>query len=713
MLIIYGENLSFRLRTQGTQIVDSQGNAVSLVGCTVDHNEWYRPEYFDQTDIQRMIAKGGGILEVHATRLGRIMPQRGVFDETYIARINQIADWCETLHIYCIINIEDLSYTSWGSGMPDWMLDGHGYGSAPYSQATVNQACLDFWDIDNPKHDDNRSEFINVWAHLATQFANYQFVHFSIMNEPMSHLTLTSRTQSQHLGDCYSRYMAQIIDAIQAISPESLIFIDKPYLWYTTNLSPDGTNDMKPIDRNGIVWEDHYYANSSASVSDWKTRVNSGINLFSATYGKPFNVGEWGVDDGPPNVNGWQNILTEQVKHLSGRVPIRQWHTWGYLYGEWYGDQYSYFTATESETLLNIVLAYSSSKTSGWIHTDGQLYRWDTDNTVAVLRGCAMGGLGESNLAQWNVGTGSIETEIAKMMQLANNRVNIIRVCTSLVNGWAHPEVFNDAIDQVVASCKKRGISIVLEFHGVTLPNEDPSVTAQRFNEMMANHSLLTNWWLYFAERYKNEPTINAFELYNEPNGDLTSQTQWRGLMDDVHTAIRSAHPNVLIVVAGVPYGVINADYANNPYPDNKTAYGWDEYVINRASYWTQEYASGDFTGGLAKTTQFFNQYEVPFANLPVWKTEFGVTGSEFPNVERWLSDELDLMNSRNSAWLMWWWWGTPGNYNLYEGNALSKAGEVWMSKLAVVTPPKPLNWIPLALIGLGLAFLWGLRGKI
>lgn len=319
----------------------------------------------------------------------------------------------------------------------------------------------------------------------------------------------------------------------------------------------------------------------------------------------------------------------------------------------------------------------------GWIHTDGQLYRWDADNTIATLRGCAMGGLGESGLYQWNVGTGSIESEIAKMMQLASNRVNIIRVCTSLVNGWTHPEVFDSAIDQAIAACKPRGISIVLEFHGVTLPNEDPSVTAQRFNEMMANHSQLTNWWLHFAQRYRNEPTINSFELYNEPNGDLTSQVQWRSLMDDVHAAIRSAHPNVLIVVAGVPYGVINADYASNPYPDNKTAYGWDEYVINRASYWTQEYASGDFVGGLAKTTQFFNLYEVPFANLPVWKTEFGVAGFEFLNVERWLSDELDLMNARNSTWLMWWWWGTAGNYNLFEGNALSNAGEVWASKLA------------------------------
>lgn len=354
-----------KLRASGIHVTDAQGNILTLVGATVDHNEWSK-EYFDASDVARMQAHGGNILEIHQTRLGYLKPTRDTVDTTYLAKIDAVATACENAGMYYLINVEDLSWTSWNSGMPDWMLDDHGYGTAPYSETTVNQACLDFWDTDNPLHSDNRQSFIDLWKYLANHFKDKQYVVFSIMNEPISHCPISSRTQSQHLGVTYALFMGQIIDAIQAIT-DTLIAVDKPYLWYMS--------DIQPVDRNGIMWEDHYYVTLGVTFDQWKAYVDAAIALFMGSYNKPLNIGEYGSY--PIDMTGWQTIFQQQVAYLIGKVPIRQWHTWGALYGESGAN----FNPQDSETLLSIVYPQKAQSRYMFAHwQDG-----DTNPTKTVV----------------------------------------------------------------------------------------------------------------------------------------------------------------------------------------------------------------------------------------------------------------------------------------------------------------------------------------
>lgn len=332
---------SQKLQTSGTNIIDWDGNPKTLVSVNMDHNE-YNKGYFTADDVARMQAHGGNCLELNGFRVGYMMPSRGSIDSSYLAKLDGYVNICENAGMYMIFTFDDMSYTTWGSGMPNWMLDGHGYGTAPYSEATVNQALLDFFDTDNPLHNDNRQSFIDLWVSLATRYKDKQYVMFGIMNEPFSHCPITSRTQSQHMGVAYARYMERVVDAIHAVA-DNLIFIDFPYVWYLA--------DVQPVNREGIVWEDHLYVNADtpADIASWKSGIDAMAARFAGDFGKPFYLGEYGPF--PTNMAGWLNVFTQLAAYLQGRVAGRAWHEWGALAGEFYNE----FSVADSETLLSTV----------------------------------------------------------------------------------------------------------------------------------------------------------------------------------------------------------------------------------------------------------------------------------------------------------------------------------------------------------------------
>jgi hypothetical protein len=332
---------SHRLQTSGINIIDAGGNPKTLISVNMDHNE-YNHGYFTAEDVALMQTHGGNCLELNGFRVGYMMPSRGSIDSAYLAKLDGYVDICENAKMYMIFTFDDMSYATWGSGMPNWMLDGHGYGTAPYSEATVNQALLDFFDTDNTLHNDNRQSFIDLWVFLASRYKDKQYVMFGIMNEPFSHCPITSRTQSQHMGVTYAHYMEQMVDAIHAVA-DNLIFIDFPYVWYVS--------DVQPVNREGIVWEDHLYVNTNtpADIASWKSGIDAMVARFAGDFGKPFYLGEYGPF--PTNLTGWLNVFTQLTTYLQGKMAGHAWHEWGALAGEFYNE----FSVADSETLLSTV----------------------------------------------------------------------------------------------------------------------------------------------------------------------------------------------------------------------------------------------------------------------------------------------------------------------------------------------------------------------
>lgn len=338
-----------RLAVSGTSIVDGLGTKVVLVGTQVDSNE-YAKGYFSLEDLQKIRSSGGNCIELHQLRVDKMMPQRNVTDESYfIGNLDTWVSWCEQAHIYYVLNVREFKWVSYGAGMPDWMLDGHGYGSAPYNESTVDKAFIDFLDIDNPLHNDNRQCFIDLWKFIANRYKNNQYAIFGLMNEPLCHVSLDG-TQATHLGVTYSEFMEQIVDGIRSVGADNLVFIDRPYVW--------DWNRVQPVNRTNVVWEDHLYINPSFSLDQWKSMIqNQIIHRFMGDFQKPVYMGEYGFDPFSVYEDGyWPSDLAGEVTFLkSNGIAGYSWHTWGLLEGEYYDTIYNYLNQSESDYIIQTI----------------------------------------------------------------------------------------------------------------------------------------------------------------------------------------------------------------------------------------------------------------------------------------------------------------------------------------------------------------------
>jgi len=344
-----------------------------------------------------------------------------------------------------------------------------------------------------------------------------------------------------------------------------------------------------------------------------------------------------------------------------------------------------------SQAILTVSQTLSSSgvitaTTLSWLHTDGK-YIKTTDNQTIFLRGAAFGGLGESGLSGWNTGS-SLSRMFSQYMALTGGKANIIRVGTGAHAGWGTAATFDTAIDQIVALAKAANIRIIVEFHG--------GLTSSDFTSMVSNPQPLIDWFTHFATRYKNEPTVTGFELYNEPNSDITTQTAWASAMTQVANAIRAINPNALILVASIPYGSVSSYWLTHPIAGN-VVYTWDVYYCNMDNYWKTDYYNGNLTAGYAKTVTFFDNYiatPAVVSALPVFCSEigwFGDSAPAYPNARNeagWryhMADLLSIMNARGTHYYVFWWWGNPDQQGLASnGNydALSPQGQIWAQQL-------------------------------
>ncbi len=163
---------------------------------------------------------------------------------------------------------------------------------------------------------------------------------------------------------------------------------------------------------------------------------------------------------------------------------------------------------------------------------------------------------------------------------IADHGFNLLRIPISaeLVNNWAsgnYPNAnFNQAtnsylvgmnsleiFDYIIGQCRANGIKIMMDIHSAKTDSMghmknvwyEGNVTEQDFLDALS--------WL--AQRYKNDDTIIAYDLKNEPHGKAneTPRAKWDGSKDadnwkyiaeKAANAVLSKNPNVLVMVEGI-----------------------------------------------------------------------------------------------------------------------------------------------------------------
>ncbi|MFH0929509.1 MAG: PA14 domain-containing protein, partial [Candidatus Aenigmatarchaeota archaeon] len=359
-----------------TKLCDASGNVVYLKGAQVDRNERRNeqdhsygadsPEqtWFTETDVQTMKANGANYFEVHLILLKDVMPTKNIVDTEYLENwLDVYVDWASQNNMYVVLGMggfsSGASYT-----VPYWVWQGS------YSSLS-SQTVIDFFDTDVSKMDSSRQAFINAWVALANRYKNNPYVLFSIMNEPLAGEYIDDVGMNRHLGHTYSELMENVVDAIHATGAKNIIIIDKPYVTRTPSTTGSGLalyyNNVQPVNRDGVVWEDHSYITKRHDFDSWSNWIDTFVPRLVDTFGKPLIIGEYGFD---PQEYGkeaypttWRTQLQNQVDYMDSKeLAGRQWHHWGALEGEYYDWYYDYtegkdwYTASESQDIMDIVL---------------------------------------------------------------------------------------------------------------------------------------------------------------------------------------------------------------------------------------------------------------------------------------------------------------------------------------------------------------------
>lgn len=214
--------------------------------------------------------------------------------------------------------------------------------------------------------------------------------------------------------------------------------------------------------------------------------------------------------------------------------------------------------------------------TDDWLHTDGSKIL-DKDGKEVWLTGINWFGYNTGTNTFDGLWTCDLNTSIAS---IADRGFNLLRIpiSTELIKEWSngnYPNAnFNQAtnsylvgmnsleiFDYVVGQCRANGIKIMIDIHSAktdAMGHMKPIWSEGNISEQDFLDSL--SW---MSARYKNDDTIIAYDLKNEPHGkanesprakwdDSKDADNWKYIAEKAANAVLSKNPNVLVMVEGI-----------------------------------------------------------------------------------------------------------------------------------------------------------------
>lgn len=230
--------------------------------------------------------------------------------------------------------------------------------------------------------------------------------------------------------------------------------------------------------------------------------------------------------------------------------------------------------AVDVEALLQ--RSENAEQGDDWLHTDGNRIL-DKDGKQVWLTGV--------NWFGYNTGTNTFDglwnSELEPSVRaIADHGFNLIRVPISaeLINSWAAGEYpranYNNAyntelnsmnslqiFDYFLKLAEENGIKVMPDIHSAETNASGHTINLWYTDKVSAEEYYSALEWL--AERYKDNDTIIAYDLKNEPHGkpyegsgaavwnDSASDNNWKHAAETAAARILAKNPNVLIMVEG------------------------------------------------------------------------------------------------------------------------------------------------------------------
>ncbi len=214
--------------------------------------------------------------------------------------------------------------------------------------------------------------------------------------------------------------------------------------------------------------------------------------------------------------------------------------------------------------------------TDDWLYTDGNKIV-DKDGKEVWLTGV--------NWFGYNTGTNIFDGVWAcnlntTIRDIADRGFNILRIpfSSELILQWKngiYPKAnYNDYInpyldgmnsleifDYVVGQCRANGLKIMIDIHSAETDAAGHFAPLWYTDKISEEDYLESLAWM--ANRYKNDDTIVAYDLKNEPHGavgdkvraiwnDFDDPNNWKAVAEKAALAVLSNNPNALVLVEGI-----------------------------------------------------------------------------------------------------------------------------------------------------------------
>ena len=274
---------------------------------------------------------------------------------------------------------------------------------------------------------------------------------------------------------------------------------------------------------------------------------------------------------------------------------------------------------TIAVTALLLALTASCSPDRDWVKVEGNKFIGPDGNELVFRGFCLADPVKLVREGKWN------ERLFA---EAAGWGANVVRfaVHPSNLNSLGWEETFA-AMDQGIEWAKQHGMYVIMDWHSIG------NLKEERFTSPMYN----TTWdetlkfWSTVAERYKDEPVVALYELFNEPTvtapgvGGCT-WTEWKGMQERIIDTIRAINPRAVCLCAGFNWAYDLTQVATEPIDRPNIAYVSHPYPMKRSEPWEAQWEE-DF-GYVADTypvicTEIgYCLADEPGAHIPVMSTD-------------------------------------------------------------------------------------------
>ena len=219
-----------------------------------------------------------------------------------------------------------------------------------------------------------------------------------------------------------------------------------------------------------------------------------------------------------------------------------------------------------------------------WLHTDGHKIL-DQQGHEVFLTGANWFGFNCSERVFHGLWNANMKNVVVGM---ADHGINLVRVpiSTELLLEWkagkkikvnintnSNPELkradgsdmdSREIFDTFLAMCKENGIKVMMDLHSADANNSGHNYNVWYGPKGFTTEDWITGW-TWFVNEYKNDDTIIACDLKNEPHGKYsqadsnaakwdvsTDENNWRYAASRCGKAILDVNPHLLIMVEGI-----------------------------------------------------------------------------------------------------------------------------------------------------------------